>query len=458
MSQIGRNDPCPCGSGKKYKKCCLAKEEAVAAEVRGGRSAVQTAIDWLHREYPEEVDDAVFFGFLGEREEDDLEAFRELPPNLAEMAMININEWLLADAELTIGGKEIPTIELVLGNKGPRLNEAGRAWLREITRRSLSLYEVREVKRGEGLLLQDLINPDEKPVWVSEKAATECVVQWDVLGTRLAQKDGEWVLTGAGYPMARPDALECLEEIRCEIHGHGDDPALERELIGWTIINCWLDSIVEEQPLPRIVDAGSGQKIDLTTDHYRVSDWDVLETVLAKQPDVEGTRSEGWTRFIEYEDDSRRLLASLNPTPNEGLEVFCRTLQLADDTRRWLEKIAGKAVAYKIREVVDPRSKKARESVKPEKPAEIPPEVKHQVIHDYLLKHYQSWPTVPLPALNGKTPRQAVRSKKGREQVVELLKSIEQREQRRNLETGDEPFDIAFLWESLRLKREDFCK
>jgi SWIM/SEC-C metal-binding protein len=20
--QIGRNDPCPCGSGKKYKKCC----------------------------------------------------------------------------------------------------------------------------------------------------------------------------------------------------------------------------------------------------------------------------------------------------------------------------------------------------------------------------------------------------------------------------------------------------
>ena len=22
QKQIGRNDPCPCGSGKKYKKCC----------------------------------------------------------------------------------------------------------------------------------------------------------------------------------------------------------------------------------------------------------------------------------------------------------------------------------------------------------------------------------------------------------------------------------------------------
>lgn len=23
--EIGRNDPCPCGSGKKYKKCCEAR-------------------------------------------------------------------------------------------------------------------------------------------------------------------------------------------------------------------------------------------------------------------------------------------------------------------------------------------------------------------------------------------------------------------------------------------------
>jgi methionyl aminopeptidase len=26
MDKVGRNDPCPCGSGKKYKKCCLGKE------------------------------------------------------------------------------------------------------------------------------------------------------------------------------------------------------------------------------------------------------------------------------------------------------------------------------------------------------------------------------------------------------------------------------------------------
>jgi len=30
MTTTGRNDPCPCGSGKKYKNCCLYKSEAVS--------------------------------------------------------------------------------------------------------------------------------------------------------------------------------------------------------------------------------------------------------------------------------------------------------------------------------------------------------------------------------------------------------------------------------------------
>ena len=30
MAKIGRNDLCPCGSGKKYKKCCMASDEAAA--------------------------------------------------------------------------------------------------------------------------------------------------------------------------------------------------------------------------------------------------------------------------------------------------------------------------------------------------------------------------------------------------------------------------------------------
>ena len=31
--KIGRNDPCTCGSGKKYKKCCYGKNDSIPPEV-----------------------------------------------------------------------------------------------------------------------------------------------------------------------------------------------------------------------------------------------------------------------------------------------------------------------------------------------------------------------------------------------------------------------------------------
>lgn len=34
--KIGRNDPCPCGSGKKYKKCCMNKKDANHKESESG--------------------------------------------------------------------------------------------------------------------------------------------------------------------------------------------------------------------------------------------------------------------------------------------------------------------------------------------------------------------------------------------------------------------------------------
>lgn len=34
MSEISRNDPCPCGSGRKYKKCCLGKDEDAPRQER----------------------------------------------------------------------------------------------------------------------------------------------------------------------------------------------------------------------------------------------------------------------------------------------------------------------------------------------------------------------------------------------------------------------------------------
>ena len=38
-ANLGRNDPCHCGSGKKYKQCCLAKDEEKARVARAKAAA-----------------------------------------------------------------------------------------------------------------------------------------------------------------------------------------------------------------------------------------------------------------------------------------------------------------------------------------------------------------------------------------------------------------------------------
>src|SRR3954469_23857539 len=49
LVDVGRNEPCPCGSGRKYKKCCLAARDAAIAVDPALVAAVDQAIeddDW----------------------------------------------------------------------------------------------------------------------------------------------------------------------------------------------------------------------------------------------------------------------------------------------------------------------------------------------------------------------------------------------------------------------------
>jgi len=41
--KIGRNELCPCGSGKKYKKCCLIKERENLIRQQEMRKIVEEA-------------------------------------------------------------------------------------------------------------------------------------------------------------------------------------------------------------------------------------------------------------------------------------------------------------------------------------------------------------------------------------------------------------------------------
>ena len=68
MGKIGRNDPCHCGSGKKYKKCCMHKDKEMRLREQEERRYEQDVIDgridpfasdedWLADPDDEELDD-----------------------------------------------------------------------------------------------------------------------------------------------------------------------------------------------------------------------------------------------------------------------------------------------------------------------------------------------------------------------------------------------------------------
>jgi tetratricopeptide (TPR) repeat protein len=67
MAKPGRNDPCPCGSGQKYKRCCLRKDQA--AESAALAAAAARAAEPIQHEHSHHECD--FSGPLG-GEEDEL--------------------------------------------------------------------------------------------------------------------------------------------------------------------------------------------------------------------------------------------------------------------------------------------------------------------------------------------------------------------------------------------------
>lgn len=51
-----RNAPCPCGSGKKYKKCCLSQDEARASDERRQRQEATQAEQEAFLKYVDDLE------------------------------------------------------------------------------------------------------------------------------------------------------------------------------------------------------------------------------------------------------------------------------------------------------------------------------------------------------------------------------------------------------------------
>ena len=95
--------------------------------------------------------------------------------------------------------------------------------------------------------------------------------------------------------------------------------------------------------------------------------------------------------------------------------------------------------------MADQRQADAEESA-----VEIPPEIAQQLMRDHLDRHYRETLDAPLPALGGKSPRQAVRTPAGRKKVIEWLKYLENRSAG-HVEGAIANYDFGWMWDELSL-------
>jgi tetratricopeptide (TPR) repeat protein len=65
MIKTGRNDPCHCGSGKKYKRCCLQKDQIAKSAALAQAAAARTAEAAQHDQEARN-----FRGHFGDDEDD----------------------------------------------------------------------------------------------------------------------------------------------------------------------------------------------------------------------------------------------------------------------------------------------------------------------------------------------------------------------------------------------------
>ncbi len=80
MAQTGRNEPCPCGSGKKYKKCCLEQEQATPRNTAAGVSAELQQAMGGHEFNSLEEAQAFADNFMGQRNQKPSDDFHGLSP------------------------------------------------------------------------------------------------------------------------------------------------------------------------------------------------------------------------------------------------------------------------------------------------------------------------------------------------------------------------------------------
>ena len=423
--RAGRNEPCPCGSGRKYKKCHLPADDAEHASLQA--TAPTHALD------ERLVNRLCRFALreFGEAWEDHEHDFAD-PDEAIQLA----RPWSVYCFE--VDGRTV--VDAYLDARGRHCSREERRWLDAQRAAWLSVWEVEAVDPGKTLTLHDLLSGERRTV--RETRGSKTLVPRDALLTRVVDHDGVSLLCGVHQrPLPPFDTAEVVRRARGRLRRRRAVPVerLRGAVFGRNLIRYWEEAVEDldaRSAMPPDLRNRDGDPVLLTVDHFEVARG-AMTAIAAGIAEMEDAHQEGADDdstvyvFLRPDDPARpqgeQTIIGRVRMDATALRIETNSRARADALRERIEAACGSRVRHRAREHTDPLAL-AKGPRKP-RPAPASPE-EENLLAEFKARHYADWIDQPLPALNQKTPRECARTAAGRRAVDLLLKEMEHKEQR----------------------------
>lgn len=256
----GRNEPCWCGSGKKYKNCHLPIEEAERGEQRKLRQAqdiLMPKIVEAAQGVPEAFPHAFELFWNGAYTLDQMGELDELEDRGAERFLT----WLAFDHPLADGRTLVETLAQQTDDSARAggdfvVDDYERRLLREWQPVRLRPYQVTELVKGQSVTMRDMLDGD--VIVVEDHAASRRVAVDEVLVGHVVPAGGTHYIAGTAAHLTSDTADKLLEFAslhledlrRSKAEATWDDLMQQRSYV----LNQFVQALPREEPDPTIID------------------------------------------------------------------------------------------------------------------------------------------------------------------------------------------------------------
>lgn len=487
--KIGRNELCPCGSGKKYKQCCLATTHASAVEVVDfewhhlrkleGEIVDQHLIPYVTKELSKEVMHAALSDLMPENLPKELDHDIYFQNFFMPLFLFN---WLSSEEDFKLSNFDVEhTIaENYLKIHGNRLNSREKRFIEQIGKTYYSFYSILDVEYEKSLTVKDILLGTTHHI--KERQGTHHLKRGDIVFSRILTMDQCSIFMGMAPFVIPVKHHTNLIDFRKWLIEETDEEELTadqlRNEVNLDVLGYFFDVMIEafERPMPTLTNT-DGDLFQFCTSHFElilpVEEALNLLLPLTLSKDsapylTEAKRNKTgkikslqfpWLKKGNKKNTGWELTVLGEITLESGkLTLKTNSEKRAKKGRQVLEKHLGKDIAFQKLLIEAPEKKiesaPALTKKDHDKQAELmaSPDVQAQ-IKSMVQAHWQSWFDQPIPALDNQTPRQAAKTKNGKEKLEALLLLYERYDMDRNT---DDPFkaDLNYLRAELSLKKK----